>query len=95
VAEHPEIPENIRTLIKRCEINESAFDNDDMSQVLKFAEMLWRDVSRLAMHYENKAVEISSRSHVKSTLAEVVTTAINIRNTLRHCAAMCREPCDV
>lgn len=50
-----EIPESIRRLIGRCEINEFGFSNSEMSLSLKFGELVWRRVLRLAEHYERMA----------------------------------------
>ena len=50
-----ELPPEIMQLIGRCEINESQFDNDDMSIALKFGEMLWRRLTRMAEHYEKQS----------------------------------------
>lgn len=47
-----EMPHDIQSLSGRCEIGEVRFDNDDMSLALKFAELLWRRLRRLAEHYE-------------------------------------------
>ena len=51
-----ELPEEIKQLIGRCEVNEIAFDNDDMSTALKFSEMLWRRLAKMADHYERQSV---------------------------------------
>ena len=50
-----EIPPCIRQLIGRCEINETQFDNDDMSLALKFGEMLHRRLTRFTEHYERRS----------------------------------------
>ncbi len=49
------LPPEIMQLIGRCEINESQFDNDDMSIALKFGELLWRRLTRMAEHYEKQS----------------------------------------
>lgn len=49
------LPDAIRRLVGRCEINEHTFDNDDMSVSLKFGEMLWRRLARMADHYERQS----------------------------------------
>lgn len=41
------IPQEIRTLIERCEVNEVRFDNDDMSTALTYAEALRIENKRL------------------------------------------------
>lgn len=48
------MPQEIRTLIGRCEVGES-FNNNDMSLALKFGELLWQRLLRLAEHYERQA----------------------------------------
>ena len=80
-----EMPEQIRTLIKRCEINETSFSNDDMSDALKFAEMLWRRLSQMARHYESKSIVIAKEPHVRSTLDAMVQAAIDMKHVLRDC----------
>jgi len=50
-----ELPDEIQQLVKRCEINEHTFDNDEMSVALKFGEMLWRRLNRVADHYERQS----------------------------------------
>ena len=42
------IPQEIRTLIERCEVNEVRFDNDDMSTALTYAEALRIENKRLS-----------------------------------------------
>lgn len=37
-----ELPDDLKTLIARCEINESTFDNEDMSTALFHAEKYWK-----------------------------------------------------
>lgn len=48
-----EMPPEIKSLIGRCEINETTFSSDDMSLALKFGELVWRRLVRMAEHYEN------------------------------------------
>jgi len=50
-----EMPPEIEALIGRCEINEHTFDNDDMSLALKFGELVWRRLVRMAEHYERQS----------------------------------------
>ena len=47
-----DLPESIKQLVGRCEINEHTFSNDDMSLALKFGELLWQRLTRFAEHYE-------------------------------------------
>ena len=47
-----ELPPDIKSIVSRCEAGELYFDNIDMSQALKFGEMTWRRLLRLAEHYE-------------------------------------------
>lgn len=47
MADREDMPREIQILIGRCEINEIAFDNDDMSAALKFAEEMFDEVERL------------------------------------------------
>ena len=49
------LPQSIKTLVQRCEINESSFDNDDMSLSLFFGETLWNRVEKVAEYYERMA----------------------------------------
>lgn len=49
------LPELIKQLVGRCEINETSFSNDDMSIALKFGELLWRRLTRMAEHYERQS----------------------------------------
>lgn len=50
-----DLPDKIKALVGRCEINESSFDNSDMSLALVFAEKLWRRLCRFAEHYERQS----------------------------------------
>jgi hypothetical protein len=47
-----DLPEEFAQLVGRCEINESTFTNDEMSVALKFGQMLFRRLTRMAEHYE-------------------------------------------
>ena len=47
-----DLPEEFAQLVGRCEINEITFTNDEMSLALKFGQMLFRRLTRLAEHYE-------------------------------------------
>ena len=49
------LPDEIKQLVGRCEINEHTFDNDEMSVALKFGEMLWRRLARMADHHERQS----------------------------------------
>lgn len=49
-----EIPQEIRSLIGRCEIGDK-FDNDDLSLALKFGELVWNRLVRMAEHYERQS----------------------------------------
>lgn len=53
-----DLPTDITTLVGRCQIGETKFDNDDMSQALKFGELLWRRLCRMAEHYERMAAGV-------------------------------------
>jgi hypothetical protein len=53
-----EMPQKIRSLIGSCEIGEKRFSNDDMSVALKFGELLWRRLTRMAEHYERMAAGV-------------------------------------
>ena len=46
------MPEIVKNLAQRCEVNEVAFKNDDMSVSLRFGETLWKRLARLADYYE-------------------------------------------
>ena len=50
-----DLPQNIAQLVARCEVGETSFDNDDMSLALKFGELLWRQLTRVAEHYERQS----------------------------------------
>ena len=47
-----DLPLEFSELVGRCEVNEIAFTNDEMSVALKFGQMLFRRLTRLAEHYE-------------------------------------------
>jgi hypothetical protein len=47
-----DLPEQIKNLVGRCEVNEFAFKNDDMSAALMFGETLWNRLTRLTEYYE-------------------------------------------
>ncbi len=47
MSDREDMPQEIQILIGRCEINEIAFDNADMSSALKFAEEMFDEVERL------------------------------------------------
>lgn len=47
-----DLPLELSQLVGRCEINESVFTNDEMSVALKFGQMLFRRLTRMAEHYE-------------------------------------------
>jgi hypothetical protein len=53
-----DLPTDITSLVGRCEIGEKKFDNDDMSQALKFGELLWKRLCRMAEHYERMAAGV-------------------------------------
>ena len=57
-----EMPEEIRSLVGSCEIGEKNFSNDDMSVALKFGELIWRRLTRMAEHYENMADQYGTGS---------------------------------
>jgi hypothetical protein len=47
-----DLPEQIKNLVGRCEVNEVAFKNDEMSAALMFGETVWNRLARLADYYE-------------------------------------------
>jgi len=47
-----ELPEQIKTIVGRCEIGVISFSNDEMSVALKFGQLLHRRLTRMAEHYE-------------------------------------------
>ena len=49
-----EIPQEIRSLIGRCEVGDK-FSNYDLSLALKFGELLWNRLTRMAEHYERQS----------------------------------------
>jgi len=49
-----DMPDEIIKLIERCEVRDAS-DNDDLSLSLKFGEMVWRRLLRMAEHYERQA----------------------------------------
>lgn len=48
-------PASITQLVGRCEVGEESFSNDDMSVALKFGELLWRRLEKMADHYERQS----------------------------------------
>jgi hypothetical protein len=50
-----DLPDAIRQLVRRCWIGEHTFDNDDMSVALKFGELLWHRINRMAEHYDRQS----------------------------------------
>lgn len=50
-----EMPPEVKALVGRREINEHTFGNDDMSLALKFGELVWRRLVRVAEHYEKQS----------------------------------------
>lgn len=53
-----DLPEEIKTLVGRCEIGEASFSNDDMSVALKFGQLLWSRLTGMAEHYERMAAGV-------------------------------------
>lgn len=51
------LPPEIAILVERCKVDEAAFDNADMSLALKFGELLWRRLARMAEHYERMSTQ--------------------------------------
>jgi len=70
-------PDEIRSLVGRCEINEHTFDNDDMSVALKFGEMLWRRLAKMADHYERQSGNVMPNDIRGSMMAQAA-------NDMRH-----------
>lgn len=64
-----ELPEQIQSLIHRCEVNELSFDNDDMSLALMFGEMLWNRVEKVAEHFERLSEQENNGSVAKCMLS--------------------------
>lgn len=54
------IPEAIKNLVQRCEVNEVSFKNDDMSVALAFGQTLWCRIVRLADYYEKLSGNFAS-----------------------------------
>jgi hypothetical protein len=67
------LPQEIKSLVGRCEIGVVRFDNDDMSTALKFGEMLWSYFVKLADYYERREVKAESMGHsmVAKAMGEV------------------------
>lgn len=53
-----EMPEDIKTLVGMCETGTTSFGNDDLSLALKFGELVWRRLLRMAEHYEKQSENI-------------------------------------
>lgn len=51
MAEHA-MPEIVKNLVQRCEVNEASFTNDDMSVALLFGQSLWCRIVRIADYYD-------------------------------------------
>jgi hypothetical protein len=77
-----ELPVKLAQLAGRCEINEVAFDNNDMSLALMFGTLLWRRLTRMAEHYESKA---------KGQSDAVRSASQNAANDMRHILADTRK----
>ena len=65
------LPCEIKKLIERCEVNEHAFNNADMSVSLKFGETLWRRLARMADYYEMQ----SANFRMSGAIAPMMTLA--------------------
>ena len=50
-----ELPADIQSLVGYCESGTELISNDDLSTALKFGELLWRRLRRLAEHYEKQS----------------------------------------
>ena len=75
-----EFPQAITQLIARCEANETAFDNDDMSLALKFGQLLWTRLERLAEHYERQSgnfMPMDIRGPMMAQAAETMRHVLN------------------
>lgn len=53
-----ELPQEIKSLVGSCEIGEKSFSNDEMSAALKFGQLLWCRLTRMAEHYERMAAGV-------------------------------------
>lgn len=53
-----DMPEQIVKLIERGEIRDAS-DNDDLSVSLRFGEMIWRRLLRMAEHYERMSLHFT------------------------------------
>lgn len=73
----------IQQLIGRCEINERSFDNADMSVALKFGEMMWRRLTRMAEYYERQSGNFMPGDIRAKCMADA---AKDMRHVLADCA---------
>lgn len=77
-----DLPQSIVRLIRRCEVNELAFTNEEMSLALMFGELLWRRLEKLADHYERQSDNFMPgdiRAHCMSDAFK------DMRDVLRRC----------
>lgn len=82
-----EMPSCITILKGRCEINERFFTNDDMSLALKYAEMLWRRLSRMSEHYERQSANFMD-GDIRGPM--MACAAKDMKHVLRNCADDCQ-----
>lgn len=78
-----EIPQEIEQLIDRCAIRDLSIDNEDLSLALKFCEMLWNRLVKMAEHYESMA-ELFPEGDIRGPMQ--LEAARDMRFVLSDCA---------
>lgn len=75
-----ELPDSIRELVARCEINEVSFTNDEMSTALAHGQLLHDRIVELIDDYEEFPEDVDSRTSViANRLTEVLQDALKGR----------------
>lgn len=78
-----DMPENVKILIARCAVGEDVFANDDISLSLRFGELLWRRLLRMAEHYERQS-DLFSEGDIRGPM--MALAAKDMRFVLSDCA---------
>jgi hypothetical protein len=77
------MPQEIVSLVRRCEVNEHRFSNEDVSVALKFGEMLWRRLARMADHYERQSVNFMPHDIRGPMMAHAASDMRHVLNDTR------------